>query len=183
MVKGPRRAAPPIPLEMLPLLLPVRRSSWRAVRRVLPILTLGVAACAEADLVVNPETAWTTARTTWERRAPRRYHYEIRTACFCIVQVTQWNRVDVRDGRVIRVTQIEGQLFPGVVPLSAWPTIPELFERARPTSGGFVRSIDVDYDRDFGYPRRITVRCGPQVADCDSDTEARNLTVLPDSVP
>ncbi len=47
------------------------------------------------------------------------------------VRNAYWHRVEVRDGRVVAVTPVDSVPFPPVGPLTIWPTVPQLFERAR----------------------------------------------------
>lgn len=149
-------------------------------RRHLVLCAIALLATACSDtLPVDPTADWTAARARWSERGPSHYTYESRSACFCIVNVTFWHRVEVRDGRVIAVTPLETFPFPGSLPLTTWQTIPELFERARPAEqGSFVVERTVEFDPVLGYPRRIAVRCGPQIADCDNTVEARNLVAI-----
>ncbi|MCU0649127.1 MAG: DUF6174 domain-containing protein [Gemmatimonadaceae bacterium] len=139
-------------------------------------LLLLVGACVEDDLILAPESRWAEARAQWDRRGPAHYTFEVRSVCFCLPNVHQWHRVEVRNGAVIAVRQLEGQPFSGSVPLTAWPTIPQLFERARPPlENSVVVELITEFDPAYGYPTRITQRCSRIVADCDSETFTRNL--------
>jgi hypothetical protein len=65
------------------------------------------------------------------------------------------------------------------MPLSIWPTVPELFERARRTREvTFIERQEVEYDPTVGYPRRNSVVCERQIADCDQETTVRNLRAV-----
>ncbi|MCU0636963.1 MAG: DUF6174 domain-containing protein [Gemmatimonadaceae bacterium] len=151
--------------------------------RLLPFVVF-LAGCVEGDLVLSPDNRWAEARAQWERRGPTQYTYEVRSICFCFANVNQWHRVEVRNGAVVAVTQLEGPTFSGSVPLSAWPTVPQLFERARPVVGNsVVVELITEFDPALGYPTRITQRCSREVADCDSETLARNLRVVTGSAP
>jgi hypothetical protein len=135
-----------------------------------------LASCSDS-LPTTPTAEWDAARARWAERGPSHYTYETRSICFCIITVTFWHRVEVRDGQVIAVTPIESFPTSGTVPLTTWRTIPQLLERAQPVNGSAPFEVQriVEYDPTLGYPRRIETRCGPMVADCDNTVEARNL--------
>jgi hypothetical protein len=148
------------------------------LRRARPVLVAVVAACADVR-PLDPVNEWEVARARWAERGPSHYTYESRSTCFCIVNVTFWHRVEVKDGQVIGVTRLQDFPFPDLPTPSAWQTIPVLFDRARPAeASSVVVERIVEYDPALGYPRRIDVRCSRMVADCDNTVETRNLVAV-----
>ena len=147
--------------------------------RLLALVTsLLLSGCTDR-LPLSPDDEWAEARARWDARGPSHYTFETRSLCFCIVNVTYWHRVEVRDGRVVAVTPVDSVPFPPVGPVTTWPTVPQLFERARRTREvTFIERQEVEYDPALGYPTRINVVCGRQVADCDQETTARNLRAV-----
>ncbi len=127
------------------------------------------------QLALSPSDEWAEARARrGDSPDPSHYAFETRSACYCIVNVTYCHRVEVRDGSVVAVTPVDGVPFPPVRALLIWRTVPHLFERARRRREvTFIERQDVEYDPTVGYPRRISVVCGRQVADCEQETMVR----------
>jgi hypothetical protein len=146
-----------------------------ALRLLALVSVVWLGGCS-GELPLTPDDEWTQARARWDTRGPTNYTFEVRSLCYCIANVNFWHRVEVRGGRVVAVTPVDSVPFPPVMPLTIWPTVPELFERARRTREvTFIERQEVEYDPTVGYPRRISVACGRQIADCDSETTVRNL--------
>ena len=153
------------------------------VKSLMLALALLLVGCSEISgpWSRNDLREFVRARQRWEARSFDDYSYEIRTSCFCPIEIGLWTRVTVRDGVVVETVQVEPNPdFP--ITVNLWQPIDSLFSRLHRTMGesGFsshFASLEVDYDRELGYPvyMRYTV---PTVADGDWTIEARNVVPL-----
>ena len=126
--------------------------------------------------------AFVEARAKWQSAAIASYTVESRHHCFCPPHLNFWTRLTVRNGNVVEADPV-GPLPSGISSeLLGWRTVPELFEALESlatSSDGMTSTIGVIYDAALGYPREISIRCGPNFADCDRDFHLRSLARTP----
>ena len=111
-------------------------------------------------------------RERWAALDIRSYDYEHRKSCFCIPEVNQRVRVEVRNGVVMRTVNVAtGEEISS--PQVTWPTIDELFddtERLFDTD----YNLKITYDRTLHFPARI-VGDVPGAVDDEFTTTAENF--------
>jgi hypothetical protein len=140
------------------------------------MLIVAALACGCGDYPLSPRErhALTQAMARWEREGGQGYTVEARIACFCPPHLAQWTRLTVHNGVVVAADPLES-LPGGIEPdLSGWLTVDEEFRRLSDPPD-ILREIEVRYDPELGYPTFIRADCGPNVADCGSVHEMRNL--------
>ncbi len=93
-------------------------------------------------------------RAAWVARGIDDYRVELRISCFCGGTITRPVILEVRDGVVSKVTDVETSQV--VADMSPYPTITQLFDKAieMRTNDGHV---SVAYDKSVGFPVRLEV--------------------------
>ena len=93
-------------------------------------------------------------RSAWLARGIDDYNVQLQISCFCGGDIRRPVLVEVRDGAVAKVWDLETAR--AVTDLSLYPTITKLFDKAiaERSGGGYV---SVAYDREFGIPARIEI--------------------------
>jgi hypothetical protein len=156
----------------------VRRALRLRLAPLLAVVVLGGLSGCDDDhpLSSSEQRALAQARARWDANGGLNYTVESRIICFCPPQLAQWTRLTVRAGVVVEAVPVES-LPDGLEPmLQGWQTVEELFEIiASPSS--VVANIDVTFDPTLGYPTSTAITCGPQIADCGSTRELRNLRI------
>jgi len=126
--------------------------------------------------------AFRQARAKWENAGITSYAVESRYVCFCPAHLNFWTRLTVRRDKVVAADPV-APLPPEISSdLRGWRTVPEIFEwieSAASSSDDTVSKVTVTYDETLGYPRDITIRCVPTVADCDRDFHLQALARTP----
>ena len=146
----------------------------RSVLRLLVALSIATttAACAPNDtapsglgsnqLNVSADTVTGTGnlsdlqqrRSAWLARGIDDYRVQLQISCFCAGDIRRPVLVEVRDGAVVKVWDLETAR--AVTDLSLYPSITKLFDLAvAQASGG--GHVSVAYDREFGIPARIEI--------------------------
>jgi hypothetical protein len=157
--------------------LPFARAGGDLIRRgalvALSALAL-LAGCSDYPLSPVDQQKLAQARATWAEKGAQDYTVEARIACFCPSHLTQWTRLTVRGGHIIAADPVES-LPEGVTPdISGWLTVEEEFERLTDPPE-ILQEIEVRFDSQLGFPTFIRADCGPNVQDCGSVHEMRNV--------
>jgi len=157
--------------------LPFARAGGELIRRgiLASLCTLSlIAACGDYPLSPHDQQLLTQALGKWSTKGSSSYIVEARISCFCPPHLAQWTQLTVRDGVVIAADPLES-LPEGAEPsLSGWLTVEDEFERLTDPPD-ILEEIEVRFDPELGYPTYIRADCGPNVADCGSVHEMRNL--------
>lgn len=154
------------------------------VRTVLSAAVLIAAACNGSDIDGPSDLGrLSAARARWDARPFADYSYEIRTTCFCPVEITRWTRVSVRNGVVVDAVPVEPDPGSPITTLALWHPIDTVFanlHRAMSELGpqSYLDAIVVDYDSELGYPTSIEYRAKLNIADGGSSLSLRNVRPL-----
>lgn len=156
-----------------------RPARWRprsALTRALPLCALiGVPGCAEPgdERLDRLNAAW----ALWNATAPADYRFDYRRSCFCpdVEEV----RIGVADGIVVRVTRLET-----LEPLPAernpeFPTIDALFVELDQLVRADPHVLDVEYDREFGFPASAEVDIEERMVDEEFAYTVREFAAVP----
>jgi hypothetical protein len=152
------------------------RSRTRLRRRSTLVLVAALAfgACSggtSPNARLRVEAEWNRAR--WRGRHVQSYTYEYRRGCFCGVYGLV--RLHVANGAVVAVTPIDAYISPLVDPLTAFPTVDELFDVVIDAADR-ADDLRVTYDRDLGYPTSISIDYDVKYADDEIFHSAEKLT-------
>jgi len=157
--------------------LPFARAGGELIRRGVITWLCAFAAfagCSDYPLSPHDQQLLAQARAKWAQQSSFNYTVEARIECFCPAHLATWTRLTVRDGSIVAADPVES-LPEGVEPsLIGWMTVDEEFERLT-NPPDILEDIEVRFDSQFGYPTYIRADCGPNVADCGSVHEMRNL--------
>ena len=111
-------------------------------------------------------------RQRWQALEIRSYDYEHQKGCFCLPEIHQRVRGEVRDGVVARtVTVATGEEISH--PQITWPTIDELFEQTEQLFGTSYK-VKITYDSNRHFPTEI-VGDVPGAIDDEFTTTVRNF--------
>jgi hypothetical protein len=132
--------------------------------------------CGNDPFSATEERQLVAARARWDTAALQDYQVEVRLGCFCEGAVPFFTRITVQGGQVVAAEPLGSS--PGIenIPLSAWPTVPEVFgwvEGAADQSS--YERIEVRFDSELGYPQRVELECQRDLLDCGAVYELQNL--------
>lgn len=113
------------------------------------------------------------AERKWDAAGIDDYRYEMRTSCFCPPEYHEWAVVEVRNDQVVSARSLDGTPVSSFS-LASRKTVNELFDAVR-IDHEWVGDVTFDFDRDLGYPLRISIDGKKNVADAGVVYEARNL--------
>jgi hypothetical protein len=114
------------------------------------------------------------AESRWKSKHIQSYTFEMRTSCFCPVEVNEWAVVEVRNGEIVTARSLTGTPLTGFA-LSSRKTVEQLFDAARPPYEDWLGGVDFDFDAELGYPLRVSLIGKPNIADAGVVYDARNL--------
>ncbi len=104
-----------------------------------------------------------SARALWSRAAPASYAFDYLRSCFC--PSVSPVRIEVRDGLVVEVVDLDAAQIVPPERNEEYPTIEELFVEL----DGLIReepySLEVRYDVAFGFPAFVSVDIDERIAD------------------
>lgn len=119
------------------------------------VAALTLTACDNPFSASGPE-GLDEARRHWADQRVSRYTFTVTQDCFCVEDARGSFRVTVADGAVVSVTDPATgapRTASEFVPL----TVEALFDRVEQAVAEGVREIDVEYDRELGYPVEIEI--------------------------
>lgn len=145
-------------------------------RLAFSLLLLLPLACSPAPDATEPGSPAAAALERWEAAGLQDYRFDFQQQCFCVPEQVQPVTIEVRGGRVARVTAREtGQDITGVEGLH-WFTVPDLFRVIDAARRDGVTPLDVRYDPDLGYP--TSIEAGSLAADAGAVYSVSNLRPL-----
>jgi hypothetical protein len=134
-----------------------------------------VAACGDAT---GPDDEVRSALTRWRRTHPANYAYTLQRDCFWPQVLVRPVRIEVHGDAVHRLTDVAtGE---AVDPRWAefFPTIDVLMV-ALQDAPKRADSFDAEYDRQYGYPHRVSIDYSRQMVDDESSLFLSDFTPLP----
>ena len=157
--------------------LPFARAGGELIRRgiLASLCTLAlVAGCSDYPLSPRDQRLLTQALVKWNQKGSVDYTIEARIVCFCPPHLAQWTRLTVRGGIVVAADPVEPPPEGAEPSLIGWLSVEEEFDRLSDPPD-ILKEVEVRFDSQFGFPTYIRADCGPNVADCGSVHEMRNL--------
>lgn len=143
--------------------------------RLLPWWLVLPLACSPAPDAASPG-APAEAERRWEASGVRDYRFDFQQQCFCVPEQVQPVTIEVRDGRIVRVTaRPSGQDITGAEGLH-WRTIPELFQVIEGARRDGLTPLEVSYHPELGYP--TSIEAGSLAADAGAVYTVSNLQPL-----
>jgi len=153
-----------------------RRSLW------VPLLSLATAALAGCESPLSPgelrDLAGAEAR--WAARNFPGYTIEMRQACFCPPEVTQWARVEVVAGQVNRATLLDSGTDVSPEKLVYFRTVEDVFRFIRQANqDDWLEDVVADYDPTLGFPTHVDFIPKRGILDAGSSFFMRNAAPAP----
>lgn len=156
----------------------------RPIQRALCLLLLGVALQAGGCDPLAPD-AWEDrgdllerSRARWEDEGILAYRFTSVTSCECIAGFVGPVETEVRDGRIVAVTPLQGDEPVPEEQWAAFHTIEELFDWIEEAIERPAYQFDVTYDPALGYPTRINLDFDERVIDDEILVHVTAVTVL-----
>ena len=137
------------------------------IRHLIPAVALLLVAASCDGRLLLPSVERTRdlaeARAKWRSQRLSNYEYTLQRLCFC--GETRPMRVTVADGRVQSVRP-EGELLPlPGAEAGQYPSIDGLFDIVASALAIPAHLVDVEFDRDRGFPHSIAIDYWVNVAD------------------
>lgn len=149
------------------------------VRRHLSLLALvligGLYGCGTAPFELTL-SALENQRARWEESGVVDYRFDYRERCVCGQSAMLRATIEVRDGRVTSVSDTGAP--PGTEPLTAFPTIDDLFDRIEEAIRDEAAALSVSYDPVLGYPTEIIIDFDYGAEQDEVTIDATGLIVL-----
>lgn len=141
-------------------------------QRSLPVLLLAMGALACGDAGLGPFEVQ-ARRGQWDAREPVGYEIDVVRSCFCLPEATRPVTVVVMGGEVTQrvYTEDGAEVDPRYAP--SFTDIDGLFDYLDDLVRRDPHHLDVEFDEEYGYPRRIIVDLDERMAD-----DEHSVTVL-----
>ena len=116
-------------------------------------------------------------QSLWMEQKASSYKYTFRHGCFCSPETTDPVFIEVRNGEQISITRptkttLKPQGF------EQYGTIEKLFELVQSTINSNPYELTVEYNRQYGYPSRISINPNKNVADDEDSYTVSNFQVI-----
>lgn len=121
------------------------------------------------------------AESRWAARGFSDYSVEMRRSCFCAPETTEWTRLDVVGGTLVRATVLGSGVVIEDSRLQAWRTVEQVFEeiRAANRSGEWLADLEASYDPVLGFPTEVSFVSKPDILDAGLLYSLRNARPTP----
>lgn len=149
-------------------------------------LMLGLVGCSLSESNYKDEKlALAANQQIWERDGYSNYQFQLSKQCFCdgdlypVIIVVKSDSVhaalDPESGDTLRVETEEGlkpvlKAFPGV-----YETVPQLFKVIDNAIAREVKVLNIQYDKELGYPTAIDIDIADQMADDEVSFKVETL--------
>ena len=141
---------------------------------LLALLGVSLAGC-ESPLSPGELRLLAQAEARWEARSFPDYTIEMRQACFCPQEVTQWARLEVRGGRIARVVLLETGAEVPPDKLVYFRTVEQVFASIRQANNAdWLEDVVAEYDRLLGFPTQVDFVPKRGILDAGSTFYLRN---------
>ena len=124
-------------------------------RIILLLLALILTACSAggSELSLNQDK--------WKDAGINHYRFEVAVSCFCLFRSQMPLTVEVQDGEIVSMTDVNGEAFPLDDPMSdlvtKHATIDRIFSELESDSVQEADNLTVTYDPVYGYPVEIAI--------------------------
>lgn len=145
-------------------------------------LVLILAACASAP---GGETGTELSRNQqkWEDANISHYSFQLGVTCFCPVGGVMPMTVEVKDGEVVSLVDVNGEAFHATDPLNdlieKYVTIDRIFSELNSDSVQNAERLEVTYDPTYGFPSDVVIDFVEVVADDELYLSVTGFEPLP----
>ncbi len=156
--------------------MPKRHHTRRAV--LLAVLASGVSCVSPLSPAELLDLA--AAKARWEARPYTSYAIEELQSCFCPSEITQWVRVEVVDGTVVRAAIVESGAAISRSQLGLFRTVERVFDDISGAGDDqWVEDVIAEYDPILGFPTRVDLVPKQGLVDAGLAIYLRNPTPIP----
>lgn len=143
------------------------------------LLATVVSACGNDVFSPSEENARAEAEAKWLARPFTNYTFELRLDCQCQEVVLGWNRVEVQNGIISKVTPVGGTTPVDSELHPLWLTIEALFVKLKgPHPDRNIIDVRAQYDATIGYPTQADFIYEGLFADATTSYFLRNVGPL-----
>lgn len=101
------------------------------------------------------------SQTKWEQADVAHYRFLLSVSCFCPVSGLMPMTVEVKDGEIVSITDVNGEAFPSTDPMSEFvlkfATIDRIFTELGSEDVQKADKLTVSYDPTYGFPSEVTI--------------------------
>jgi len=146
---------------------------------LLGLLGVSLAGC-KSPLSPSELRRLAQAEARWEARSFQDYTIEMRQACFCPPEATQWARLEVRGGRIARVVLLDTGAEVPPDKLVYFRTVEHVFASIwQANNADWLEDVVAEYDRLLGFPTQVDFVPEPGILDAGSTFSLRNAAPAP----
>lgn len=133
-----------------------------------------MAACSSNPFELT-EASYSEHRSIWQASGLGDYSFAYNEVCECPPVLSRPNLVEVRSGRVWRVTLTDTEQIVDEQTEALFPSVNDLFDRIDAAIRQEAASIQVSYDPTLGYPTEITIDWNPMAVDDETKITVTDL--------
>jgi hypothetical protein len=135
------------------------------MNKIILLLTAVVlAACA-----VGGGSELSRNQAKWQQADIDHYRFQLGVSCFCPVSGLMPMTVEVQDGEVVSITDVNGEAFPESDPMYdfilRYATIERQFAELQSKEVQGADELSVAYDSEYGYPSEVAIDFIEQAVD------------------
>ena len=122
---------------------------------ILLLLALTLAACSAGG------TELSRNQSKWQDANITHYRFQLSVGCFCLFRSQMPMTVEVKDGEVVSMVDVNGEAFPLDDPMSEfvlkYATIDRIFSELDSDSVREADKLTVSYDPTYGFPAEVAI--------------------------
>ena len=119
------------------------------------LLALILAACSAGGSELNRN------QSMWQDTGINHYRFQLNVGCFCLFRSQMPMTVEVKNGEIVSMTDVNGEAFPLDDPMSEfvlkYATIDRLFSELESDSVREADNLTVSYDPTYGFPAEVAI--------------------------
>ncbi|NWG34240.1 MAG: hypothetical protein HXY42_07335 [Chloroflexi bacterium] len=119
------------------------------------ILAMILAACSAGGSELSRNQA------KWQEAGITHYRFQLNVSCFCLFRSQMPLTIEVKDGEIISMTDVNGEAFPMDDPMSdlvmKHATIDRLFSELKSDSVQTADRLTMSFDATYGYPVEVAI--------------------------
>lgn len=137
------------------------------------VLVLFLSACSGGALQ--------SSREKWDSQSISHYRFNLFIGCFCPYADIMPLTVEVKDGQVVSLTDVNGQPIREEfrANFEEAATVERLFAIVESAASGGADEVKVEYDAAYGFPASISIDYIKEAVDDEIGYQVSNFEVLP----
>jgi len=148
---------------------------------LLLLLALVLTACASNAAAGASE--FSQNQQKWEDANITHYRFDVNISCFCAFRDQMPLTIEVRDGQVVSLTNVNGDQVLDTDPnyqfFAPYATLDLLFSELDAAQNGKADKVTVTYDETYGFPKDLTIDFVEEATDDELYLTVTNFEPLP----